>query len=129
MAHLPVPEVRFALAPRGDGEEHRPACRVECVPHELVVVAWLLRGIVHPAEVILNVVDAPRRVVKRVLLLVASRAWSVLARLIAGTRVHAKFEPKRVDVVAQSLHAARKLVREREDVARQIIACFHPAVV
>ena len=131
MAHLPVPEVRLAGAPRGDRENHRPAGRVQGVPHKLVVVARLLSGVVHAAKVVLDVVDAPRRIVECIHLLVApgTRARLALARGVAGTGVDAELEAQRVDVVTQSLHAARELVLEGEDVPRDIVAGSLPAIV
>eukprot|EP00966_Prymnesium_polylepis_P233199 5393176-Prymnesium_polylepis.1 len=71
-----------------------PHSRVQGIPHDCVVVLRLFCVLFHAAEVVLEVVDAPARKVRRVDLLESERAWVAFARRVAGIRVDAKLEPK-----------------------------------
>ena len=64
VANVPAPEVRIACAPGANVEMDRPSRGIESVAHLLIVVAHRLRRVLHMAEVVLEVVHAPRRCVQ-----------------------------------------------------------------
>ena len=124
----------------------RPSRGIESVAHLLIVVAHRLRRVLHMAEVVLEVVHAPRRCVQAstdglrhiggrglgalritvigcVQLLVAHRAGKVFARQLSSVGVDAELESETVDVVAEGTHAAWELLAVRDDVP---IGCAVP---
>ena len=84
--------------------------------------------VVGVAPVVFQIVDAPRRVLQRVLIFVAETAGPSGASLRSGIGINAELQPERMNVVADGLHAMRKALRVGDDVGIGVAAHL-PAVV
>src|SRR5690606_296911 len=130
MAVLPAPQPRFVVAPLADRQDHRTAGCGEGPAHRGIGFARiaLCRSLARIAPVIFDVVDAPARILRRILELIALAPGPARASVRAGITVDAEFETPRMKIVAPRLHAGRKAFRMRLDVAPRI-ALPMPAIV
>ncbi len=128
--YLLAPQPRLVLAPFADRQHHRPAGSGDRAAHCRIGLARVaLRGAgAGRAPVVLDVVDAPRGILPRVLELVALAARPPGARRRPGVGIDAELEPARMEVIAQRFEARGEALRIGLDRAVGIARAV-PAVV
>ena len=113
-------------SPFAQAEDDGTARRLQSIAHDGI----RRFGICFPgvAPVVFEVVDAPVRVLQRVLIFVALAAGPLGASQCSGIRINPKLQALVMNIVGQRLDARRKVLRIRNDTSDGI-AIHLPAVV
>src|SRR2546421_2795245 len=124
--HVLRPLPRFRRPPFAHAEYDRPSRRRQRIAHRGVRLLSVPR--IGAAPVVLQVIDAPARVLHRVLKFVPLAARPLCACQFSSIRIQSELQPFRVDVIRQRFDTGRESLRVGNDESI-FIAAHLPAIV
>src|SRR6185312_8597027 len=125
-AHFLAPQPWLMLAPLANAEHNRPAAGIKRGP-DIGVRGFRTLVIQRVAPVILQIIDAPRRVHERILVLVPKAARTTLTGFRSGIGIDSKLQAQRMYIIRNRFYSMRKMRIDNNICLR--VARLLPAII
>ena len=103
MAKISSPRVSLRVAPFAEREHDIAARLTECLSHQCIRTTRI--DVLRIAPIVFQIIDAPTRILERILILMSLRTGFATTRLGAGIRINTKVETERMDIISQGTDA------------------------
>ena len=126
MTKISSPRVSLRVAPFAEREHDIAARLTECLSHQCIRTTRI--DVLRIAPIVFQIIDAPTRILERILILMSLRTGFATTGLRAGIRINTKVETERMNIISQGADATGETLGVGLNKAIRI-ALAMPAVV